>query len=238
MADPKQRRTLLIFDLDGTLYRTDSSFVPTMRRVYGEFRVPYPGDGAILAMVGETFGTFLDWLSPQGFAVDEAQLSARISELELISIRERGVLFDGVAETLRTLSEREHVLTLCTNGDRRYAEAVLGRCGILGMFQQLQTLDGVPSTKAQRIAELRDLYPGHRAFVVGDRYHDVEAGRATGCTVVGAAYGYARNGELDGADHIIRSFSDLLALIEPRRARMNDRAPADSRAGQGREPHA
>ncbi len=213
MPNAERRKALLIFDLDGTLYRTDSSFVPTMRRVYEEFGVPYPGDGAILAMVGETFETFLNWLVPQGFAVDEARLSARISELELISIRERGMLFDGVAETLQALSEREHILTLCTNGDRRYAEAVLGRCGILGMFQRLQTLDGVPSTKAQRIAELQRLYPGHRTFVVGDRYHDIEAGRATGCTVVGAAYGYARNGELNGADHIIRLFSDLLALI-------------------------
>ncbi|MDD5263250.1 MAG: HAD family hydrolase [Candidatus Bipolaricaulis sp.] len=213
MPDADPRRALLIFDLDGTLYRTDSSFVPTMRRVYEESEVPYPGDGAILAMVGETFETFLDWLAPQGFLSDKVRLSARISELELVSIRERGALFDGVAETLRILSEREHILTLCTNGDRRYAEAVLGRCGILGMFQRLQTLDGAPSTKAERISELRGLYPEHRAFVVGDRYHDVEAGRATGCTVVGAAYGYARNGELDAADHVIRSFSDLLAIV-------------------------
>lgn len=213
MLGAEPRKALLIFDLDGTLYRTDSSFVPTMRRVYAEFDVSYPGDGAILAMVGETFETFLDWLAPQGFAVDKARLSARISQLEFVSIRERGALFDGVAETLRVLSEREHILTLCTNGDRRYAEAVLGRCGILGMFQRLQTLDGAPSTKAERIAELQNLYPGHRSFVVGDRYHDVEAGRATGCTVIGAAYGYARNGELSAADHIIRSFPDLLALV-------------------------
>jgi phosphoglycolate phosphatase len=213
MPDAEPRKALLIFDLDGTLYRTDSSFVPTMRRVYEEAEVPYPGDGAILAMVGETFETFVDWLAPQGFSADKARLSARISELELLSIREQGALFDGVAETLRLLSEREHILTLCTNGDRRYAEAVLGRCGILGMFQRLQTLDGAPSTKAERIAELQRLYPGHRAFVVGDRYHDVEAGRATGCTVIGAAYGYARNGELGAADHVIRSFPDLLALV-------------------------
>ncbi len=205
--------SLLIFDLDGTLYRTDSSFIPTMRRVYGESRVPYPGDAAILSMVGETFGTFVDWLGPQGFGVGRARLEARIAELELLSIRERGVLFDGVAETLRILRERGHVLALCTNGDRRYTDAVLDRCGLLGSFRHVRTLDAIPSMKAERIAELRSRYRERRAFMVGDRYHDVEAARATGCTAVGATYGYARPGELDEADHLIETFADLLALV-------------------------
>ncbi|MDD4904109.1 MAG: HAD family hydrolase [Candidatus Bipolaricaulis sp.] len=213
MPDEALRPSLLIFDLDGTLYRTDSSFIPTMRRVYEEFGVPYPGDAAILGMVGEPFETFVDWLLAQEFGVGRARLRARISELELVSIRERGVLFDGVAETLRILLERGHVLALCTNGDRRYTDAVLGRCGLLGYFRHLRTLDGVPSTKAERMAALRVRYPGHRALVVGDRYHDVEAARATGCTAIGAAYGYARPGELDAADHVIGSFADLLALV-------------------------
>lgn len=219
MPNTESRSALLVFDLDGTLYRTDSSFVPTMRRVYEEYAIAYPGDAAILGMVGETFDTFLDWLAPQGFAADRNRLAARISELELVSIREHGRLFDGVAEGLSALSARDHVLALCTNGDRRYAEAVLGRCGVLGMFQRLQTVDGAPSTKAERVAELRALYPRQRAFVVGDRYHDVEAGRATGCTVVGAAYGYARDGELSGADYVIRSFAELPPLVNEASAR-------------------
>jgi phosphoglycolate phosphatase len=213
MSDAQCCRALLVFDLDGTLYRTDSSFVPTMRRVYKESAVPYPGDAAILARVGETFAAFLEWLVPQGFAADPARLGARISELELVSIRERGRLYDGVAYTLRTLAGRAHVLALCTNGDRRYAETILAKFRILGLFRHLLTVDGPPSTKAQRIAELRTHYSRCRTFVVGDRYHDVEAGRANQCTVVGAAYGYAQAGELDGADLILRSFPEILALV-------------------------
>lgn len=213
MLDEARRPSLLIFDLDGTLYRTDSSFIPTMRQVYEEFGVPYPGEAAILGMVGETFEAFVDWLAGQGFRVGRARLEARISELELVSIHERGVLFDGVAETLQVLREKGHVLALCTNGDRRYTDAVLDRCGLLRHFHHLRTLDAVPRTKAERIAELRSRYPEHRAFVIGDRHHDIEAAQATGCTAIGAAYGYARPGELRAADHVIDSFADLLALV-------------------------
>jgi len=206
---------LLIFDLDGTLYRTDSSFLRTMRRVYEECSLPYPGDGAILGMVGETFDVFLTWLIAQGFPDDHDALSALIGRYELDAIREHGVLFDGVAETLRALLARGCVITLCTNGDSRYATTVLDACGIRSLFARLQTLDD-GRTKTSMIAELLAAYPRLRPIVVGDRRHDLEAARANGCFMVGAAYGYARDGELDSADVIIRSFPELLDVVASR----------------------
>jgi len=212
MMTQTEPRILLIFDLDGTLYRTDSSFLRTMRRVYEEFSLPYPGDGAILGMVGETFDVFLTWLITQGLPDDHDALSARIGWYELDAIREHGVLFDGVAETLRSLLARSCVITLCTNGDSRYATTVLDACGIRSLFARLQTLDE-GRTKTSMIAELLAAYPRLRPIVVGDRRHDLEAARANGCFMVGAAYGYARDGELDSADIIIRSFPELLDVV-------------------------
>jgi phosphoglycolate phosphatase-like HAD superfamily hydrolase len=202
----------LIFDLDGTLYRTDSSFLRTMRRVYEESSLPYPGDGAILGMVGETFDVFLSWLIAQGFPDDHDALSALIGRYELDAIREHGVLFDGVADALRSLVARGCVITLCTNGDLRYATTVLDACGIRSLFARLQTLDE-GRTKTSMIAELLAAYPRLRPIVVGDRRHDLEAARANGCLMVGAAYGYARDGELDSADIMIQSFPELLDVV-------------------------
>jgi phosphoglycolate phosphatase len=204
---------LLIFDLDGTLYDTRTSFVPTMRIVYAEYGLPYPSDAVILGFVGEPFPVFLDWLIEHGFPTGREALAQHISEIELASIRERGALFPGVRETLGELSGDGYVICLCTNGDRRYAEAVLSTCGVLHLFAELETNEVEGRTKADLVRDLLRRVPHKRAFMIGDRYHDMEAGRANGCTVIAAGYGYAGPRELDEADLIIERFPDLLRTL-------------------------
>lgn len=205
---------LLIFDLDGTLYRTESSFARTMRRVYEVHGISYPGDAAILGTVGETFAAFVDWLVEQGFTGSPQDLRDEISRIELAAIREHGALYERVPETLRDLRRAGSILTLCTNGDRRYVDAVLGRGGIARLFSQLSTFEEDGRSKAERVGDLLRAYPDRAGIVVGDRHHDIEAARHNGCRVIGAAYGYARDGELAAADARIHSFAELPATIE------------------------
>ncbi len=205
---------LLIFDLDGTLYDTRTSFVPTMRAVYSECGLPYPGDCVVLGFVGEPFPVFLDWLIEQGLPRDRDALRRRISEIELASIRERGELFPGVRQTLFALREDKYTVSLCTNGDMRYAEAVLSATGILHLFDELQTNETEGHTKAELVRDLLRRVPHERAFMIGDRYHDMQAGHANGCTVIGATYGYGPAEELEAADRLIDAFTDLLRVLE------------------------
>ena len=213
VTESAQAAPLLIFDLDGTLYRTASSFVRTMRLVYEKHGVAHPGDAAILAMVGETFETFLDWLLSQGFRTVRSLLRQEIGRVEMEEICRHGELYDGVPETLRELARRGCILTLCTNGDRRYVDAVLARGGIAGAFSRLSTLEPGGGSKAERVGSIACAHAGRLPIVVGDRYHDLEAARANGCRMVGASYGYARDGELAAADACIRSFAELPDVV-------------------------
>lgn len=206
-------RTLLVFDLDGTLYRTAASFLPSLRKVYEEYEVPSPGDDAILSMVGETYKTFLEWLIPQGFPIGVAELGARITELEIEAIPTDGELFPDVKETLQSLRDVGCTIALCTNGDIRYATYVLDSHGILPLFAVLKTNDDDLQSKTDMIRDLLVELRPERSFVVGDRYHDVEAGLANGCVVVGAAYGYGKPQELHDADYVIERFADLLDVV-------------------------
>jgi phosphoglycolate phosphatase len=210
MAAPASRADcLLIFDLDGTLYDTRTSFIPTMRSVYAEYGLPYPSDGVILGFVGEPFPVMLDWLIEHGFSTGREALARQISEIEFASIRERGALFPGVRETLEGLREAGYTICLCTNGDRRYADAVLSACGVLHLFAELETNEVEGRTKVDLVSDLLRRVPHKRAFMIGDRYHDMEAGRANGCTVIAVEYGYGSSEELEVADRRIGSFSDL-----------------------------
>ena len=213
-AHESQLGKLLVFDLDGTLYRTETSFVPTMRAAYEEYELSYPGDAAILGFIGEPYPVFLDWLVEQGLPGDRDTLGARISEIELASIRDRGQLFPEVRETLQMLRQTDYLLALATNGDMEYARAVLSATGILSLFDELQTNEGDGHTKADLVRDLLMRVPHGRAFMIGDRYHDMEAGRANGCTVIGATYGYGPAEELEVADRLVESFSDLPRILE------------------------
>ena len=217
---------LLIFDLDGTLYRTESSFVRTMRQIYADHGIAHPGDAAVLAMVGETFDSFLDWLVAQGVRGSRAALQEEIGRVELDAIRRYGEFYDGVPETLGELTRLGCVLILCTNGDRRYVDAVLTRGGILGLFSELSTLEPGGGSKSERVGCLVEEFRPRLSVVVGDRYHDVAAAAENGCRMVGAAYGYARDGELASADALIASFPELLAVV----ARFRDEAAPQSSA--------
>jgi len=233
--------TLLIFDLDGTLYRTESSFLPTMHRVYAEFGVAPPPDREIMGMVGETFDRFLDWLIPQGFAVSKDDLAKLIASYEGSAIRQRGELFPQACETLAVLRRRGYILSICTNGDSRYAHAVLDRFGIRHLFDAIMTNEDDRSTKPEMVRELLRQIRPTGAFIIGDRYHDIEAARANRCPVIAAAYGYGEEEELSGADYRIESLSalpPLLARIDRRfshtaffrfYAELNDFLPEGSR---------
>ncbi len=206
---------LLIFDLDGTLYRTESSFVSTMKAAYASHGIPYVGDAAILGMVGETFPNFLEWLAEQGFPNDADALSRDISKYEVESIAEDGELYPGVEETLRTLKQRSFLLAVCTNGDMQYVGAVLGKFGLLNLFDGIKTHGDSEQTKTEMIAELLEGYRPEHAFMIGDRYHDFVAGRANDCIVVATTYGFASDGEADEVDFRLDRFSDLPAIVTP-----------------------
>jgi len=210
MASPEP--TLLVFDLDGTLYDTASSYVPTMERLYAEYGLPVPSPSTILETVGEPFDVILDDLVAKGFPPDRAALACRLTDLESESIAQRGALFPGVRKTLVVLREAGCRIALCTNGDRRYADAVLSTCGILDLFDALQTNDVEGVTKTELLGELLARIPHGLAFMIGDRYHDMEAGRANGCMVIGGAYGYECD-ELAVADRRILTFAELPGVV-------------------------
>lgn len=205
---------LLIFDLDGTLNRTEATFVPTMKAAYAQHGIPYPGDAAIMNQVGETFPDFLRWLASQGFPDDADALAAEIAQYEYESIAASGQLYPHVETILRDLKKQGFVLAICTNGDIEYTQAVLGKFDLIALFNGIKTHGDAQQTKTDMIAELLEQFQPKHAFMIGDRYHDFIAGRANGCTVVATTYGFAADGEADDVDVRIDRFADLPAAIE------------------------
>ena len=212
-SNDEESATLLIFDLDGTLYRTETSFAPAVAQVLRAFSVHVPPNDELHAFIGEPFDVFVEWLEHLRLPIHRGKLREMLAEAELRFVRECGALYPGVRGALVRLRDRGCRLTLCTNAGELYTNTVLSTCGIENLFREICCRRPSGDTKATMVAGLTKRTPHSRAYVIGDRYHDLLAGRRAGCTVIGACYGYARPGELASADHIISSFAELLTLI-------------------------
>jgi phosphoglycolate phosphatase len=209
----KTAKSLLIFDLDGTLYRTESSFVPTMKAIYAEHGVQYVGDDVVLSAIGEPYGTLLRWMVSEGFPEDEVSLAQEITRREHESIASDGVLYPKVAETLHTLKSAGHLLAICTNGNAAYVDAILGKFGLLPLFDAIKAHADAGQTKTEMVAELMERFQPERAAMIGDRYHDFESGRANGCVVVAATYGFAEDWKTADFDIRLERFVELPRLL-------------------------
>jgi phosphoglycolate phosphatase len=231
MSDAAAPDAILIFDLDGTLFQTETVTVPAVRAAFAAQGLEPPPDAEICAFIGRTSAEFDAWLRtlcPPPVA-DALFKAAADRELELIG--ERGRLYPGIAEALRDLRGRAAALALCSNGSRRYVEAVLATHGIADLFDEVRYRRPGDVAKAQMAGELvarfrrRVQGPG---IVVGDRHDDVEAARFNGLLAVGCAYGYGADGELEAADAVAKDAAEMAAAVTRLLAERGPRDGPDS----------
>jgi len=52
-----------------------------------------------------------------------------------------------------------------------------------------------------------------KAVVVGDRFYDVESGKANGCITIGCLYGYGKRDDFVDADFLIEDIRELKELL-------------------------
>ncbi len=218
----------LIFDTDGTLLDGRQTVVKAVARglvsTYHHFdlQVHDPDLERISQAVGlpatEFFRTAFD---PESVPIELRRLFA--DEFEINSTRAevsaiesgRTSLFDGTVETLSALAERGHPLALFSNSNARYFEAVVRVHQLDRFFSHSISLEDamkarVAHTKAGIVKHLAQGYTG--AVVIGDRIHDIEAGRSIGAHTVGCLFGFGKASEFAQASWTINSLQELLKL--------------------------
>lgn len=137
---------------------------------------------------------------------------------------------EGVEETLRTLHARGYLLVVCTNqpdvsrGWQRMdqvveihqrIEADLPIARIYACFHDDAVACGCRKPKAGMLLQgSRELgIELSCSWMVGDRWKDIEAGRAAGCRTIYLRHDYDAEPSHD-PDYEIRSIPELLTIIE------------------------
>lgn len=203
----------VIFDLDGTLFHTETVTIPAVQRAFREHGLAPPAPREIKRYIGATVEEYHGWLRNQCGPGLAPALVPLVDRYELALISREGELYPGIREVLVQLQDSGHRLTICSNGSAAYVHEVLAAQGIEGCFEAVKVPHTGQDSKAQMVRELLEATCGGPAVVVGDRRDDIDGAHENGLPAIATAYGYGSPAERRMADAVAESPSDLPGLI-------------------------
>lgn len=220
------RPEAIVFDLDGTLFRTETLLLPAYEATFEQLRRehlfagPTPPSERIVGALGMLLEQIWQRVMP------EASVQAHLRANELLLLYQKqglidglGVLYDGVADTLQAIYDSGIRLFIASNGVEEYVKQVPAYQGIAPLFEGLYSAGEFRTrSKVALVRLLLDRHEVENAWMVGDRSSDVEAGHANGLPVIGCDYaGFGDDQELADADVRIRTFTELMSLLDASR---------------------
>ena len=208
-------RTIL-FDLDGTLINTNdliiASFTHTLKK---HITTPFTRE-EILNFIGPPLYDSFHSVAP-----DQVEEMVNTYREHNIANHEKFVkAYPTVVETITTLKEKGYTLGIVTTKIRDTAELGMKITGILDMFDVIIGLDDVTNAKPhpepifKALNEL-DAHP-LTTLMVGDNYHDIEAGQNAGTKTAGVAWSIKGKEVLAtyNPDYMLEEMRDLLDILE------------------------
>ena len=216
----------LLFDLDGTITKSEEGIFNCMRYAMDWAGVPYPEPEVFRTFIGPSlYDSFANTLH-----MDDAQAKAMVAKYRerynSVGLFEAEV-YDGVADTLNKLRKNGCVLAVATSKPTEPTLRILDKFGVGKYFDVVvgSNPDGTGSDKryiiSQVLAKLRsehgltdnDIENG-RVAMIGDRRYDIEGGKTCGLQTRGVLYGYGSREEFEaaGADHIVEKPGEILDL--------------------------
>ena len=216
----------LLFDLDGTITKSEEGIFNCMKYAMDWAGIPYPAPEVFRSFIGPSlYDSFSNTLH-----MDDAQAKEMVAKYRerynVIGLFEAEV-YDGVAETLEKLKKSGCILSVATSKPTEPTLRILEKFGVRKYFDVVvgSNPDGTGSDKKFIITHvLESLKKDHglteemvmygQAAMIGDRRYDIEGGKACGLQTIGVLYGYGSREEFEiaGADHIVEKPQEILNL--------------------------
>jgi HAD superfamily hydrolase (TIGR01549 family) len=203
---------LIMFDMDGTLFRTETSFFPSVREFASRHAFPVPEEAFLRSFIGQSGSEWRAWLEQLQLGQSTEELASEFDLVEREYVRTQGELYEGAADVLRTLSLDGWKLGVCSNAPEWYPEMILARAGVRDLFMVVRVPSRPDQTKSMMLCEVWNEFRPERCAMVGDRADDMRAAYAGGYFAIGAVYGWAPQ-ELELADVRIHDIAEVPAAL-------------------------
>lgn len=213
----------MIFDMDGTLFQTETALLPAYHRMFDVLRAEglytgeTPPERLILGSLGMLLEEIWQIVIPDADENVRSRANDLLLELQLEVLKGgEALLYPDVKETLEVLQQRGVRLFVASNGLEGYVKGVSDALGIAPLFEaQYSAGEYQTATKVLLVEMLLKNHGVNSAWMVGDRSSDVQAGLGNGLGVIGCAYAdFGANHELENADVLITKFGQLIELYE------------------------
>lgn len=214
---------LIAFDVDGTIYSSEGIIGATYQEAIGKFiqssgiNIKIPSSKEIMAQIGKPVKTIFANLLPQ---LPEADRD-KISDDVLVLLCEKtsagkGHYYEGVYEVFEYLKNSGFILTIASNGRRRYVETVVQTIKIDKFIEEIAILD---YTNLKNKGDILNFYrtkyrlKGREILMVGDRDSDKDAATQNNSYFAFCKYGHAPIGEINEWDILLESIRGLRSTV-------------------------
>ncbi len=207
----------LIFDFDGLILDTETPEYLAWQDIYREqgFELPHEEWGRIIGGYGLSDFDAAEHLSrlTQG-RLDSASLRSR-HQLESFSVIERASVLPGVMDMVHAAKRHGLKLAIASSSPHSWVDAHAKRLGIFHYFDRVICADDVGAGRTKPNPDLFLLaldqlqVQKNEAVVFEDSPNGVLAARRAGIFVVAVPNPVTARLQIEGANLIVRSFSDL-----------------------------
>jgi len=205
---------IIVFDLDGTLSDPVVGIAASINHALKRLGLAPRPQEALEKYIGpplqDIFSDLLDTRDEESILEAIGFFRERYFK---VGYREN-MLYPGIEETLESLKNGGYTLYIATAKKESVARSVTDYFGISTCFKDVLGC-GLQRRKVDLLREIRVREKRGRLIMVGDRKHDMAAGKETGCFCIGVLWGYGSREELrqSGADQICRCPRDLTKTI-------------------------
>lgn len=208
------KNNYILYDLDGTLTDPRVGITKSIEYALAHFGIDVENLNELTKFIGPPLrDTFREYYS---FSDSDVKLAVdKFQEYFAEQGLYENIIYDGIAEMLRTQYEDGRKIVLATSKPQVFAHKVLEQFEIDKYFELIvgSELSGERSDKAEVIKYAVDtlaINPSD-AIMIGDRKYDVIGSRAHGIDSIGVLYGYSSKGELReaGANYIVETVEEL-----------------------------
>ncbi|WP_456274506.1 HAD hydrolase-like protein [Bacillus sp. AK031] len=213
-------RQAVIFDMDGTLFKTDKVLIAALEKTFACLRGLNQWEGeAPVEQYLKIMGVPLPEVWQNLLPMHEQQLHDKVNRIFHIHLfREirsgNGELYPNVLSHLETMA-KDYRLFIASNGLHSYLLEIINHFKLTDYFQGVYSIEACPSgKKGDLVAMIIDDHHLSSAIMVGDRSSDILAGKQNNLYTVGCSWGFAAEGELDEADVVMKSFVEIEDILE------------------------
>lgn len=210
----------IFFDFDGCLHDSTKIFLPAFSKAYdylvklGQVPDKEWNEEEVSHKLG--FNCFDIWngVAPNAEKAMIDQCVEIVSQEQNRLIRtNQAVLFDGAIDTLKYLKNKGYKLVFVSNCRTYYKEAHAKVFGLDDIFSEMacaQDYDNIPKHEI-----VKNIMPRYEMdmVMIGDRFHDIDAGKKNGILTIGSLQGYSLPNELDSANVCIEKITDLKRIL-------------------------